>query len=108
MSFRDSLFAPRTVALVGASGDAAKNTARPQRYLLLAATGGSPRHALILDHQLRPLFGFFSALMRALALLTPKRLLTPMVVMPALLVHYLRPRDLRTAAAALVAAAPRR
>jgi FMN reductase len=26
------------------------------------ATGGSPRHALILDHQLRPLFGFFSAL----------------------------------------------
>ena len=33
MSFRDSLFAPRTVALVGASGDAAKNTARPQRYL---------------------------------------------------------------------------
>jgi FMN reductase len=30
--------------------------------VLLAATGGSPRHALILDHQLRPLFGFFSAL----------------------------------------------
>ena len=28
-----ALFAPRTVALVGASGDAAKNTARPQRYL---------------------------------------------------------------------------
>jgi acyl-CoA synthetase (NDP forming) len=27
------LFAPRAVALVGASGDAAKNTARPQRYL---------------------------------------------------------------------------
>ena len=27
------LFAPATVALVGASGDAAKNTARPQRYL---------------------------------------------------------------------------
>ncbi|MET1537183.1 FMN reductase, partial [Burkholderia sola] len=30
--------------------------------VLLAATGGSPLHALILDHQLRPLFGFFSAL----------------------------------------------
>jgi acyl-CoA synthetase (NDP forming) len=28
------LFAPRAVALVGASGDEAKNTARPQRYLL--------------------------------------------------------------------------
>lgn len=27
------LFAPRTVALVGASGDASKNTARPQRFL---------------------------------------------------------------------------
>jgi acyl-CoA synthetase (NDP forming) len=29
----DALFAPRSVALVGASGDAAKNTARPQRFL---------------------------------------------------------------------------
>jgi acyl-CoA synthetase (NDP forming) len=28
-----ALFAPRAVALVGASGDSAKNTARPQRYL---------------------------------------------------------------------------
>jgi len=28
------LFAPRAVALVGASGDEAKNTSRPQRYLL--------------------------------------------------------------------------
>ena len=28
-----ALFAPRAVALVGASGDATKNTARPQRYL---------------------------------------------------------------------------
>lgn len=29
----DALFRPRAVALVGASGDAKKNTARPQRYL---------------------------------------------------------------------------
>ena len=29
-----ALFTPRSIALVGASGDAAKNTARPQRYLL--------------------------------------------------------------------------
>lgn len=33
MSLAQALFAPRAVALVGASGDAAKNTARPQRYL---------------------------------------------------------------------------
>lgn len=32
-SLSDALFRPRAVALVGASGDAAKNTARPQRYL---------------------------------------------------------------------------
>ena len=30
--------------------------------VLLAATGGSERHALVLEHQLRPLFGFFQAL----------------------------------------------
>jgi FMN reductase len=30
--------------------------------VLVAATGGSERHALILEHQFRPLFGFFQAL----------------------------------------------
>ncbi len=30
--------------------------------VLLSATGGSDRHALIIEHQLRPLFGFFQAL----------------------------------------------
>jgi len=30
--------------------------------VLLAATGGSDRHTLIIDHQLRPLFGFFQSL----------------------------------------------
>ncbi|MDQ1556082.1 MAG: reductase [Actinomycetota bacterium] len=30
--------------------------------VLLAASGGSDRHALIIEHQLRPLFGFFQAL----------------------------------------------
>lgn len=30
--------------------------------VLLAATGGSQRHALVIDHQLRPLFSFFQAL----------------------------------------------
>lgn len=30
--------------------------------VLLVATGGSERHALIIEHQFRPLFGFFQAL----------------------------------------------
>lgn len=30
--------------------------------VLLAATGGSERHSLVIDHQLRPLFAFFQAL----------------------------------------------
>lgn len=30
--------------------------------VLLAATGGSPLHALVIDHQLRPLFSFFQSL----------------------------------------------
>lgn len=29
--------------------------------VVLTATGGSPRHALVIEHQLRPLFGFFQA-----------------------------------------------
>lgn len=29
--------------------------------VILTATGGSDRHALIVEHQLRPLFGFFAA-----------------------------------------------
>ncbi|MBB5399817.1 MsuE subfamily FMN reductase [Paraburkholderia sp. JPY162] len=29
--------------------------------VLLAATGGSERHALVIDHQLRPLLSFFQA-----------------------------------------------
>ena len=31
------------------------------RPVILAATGGSDRHALVIDHQLRPLFAFFRA-----------------------------------------------
>ena len=33
MSLAQALFSPKAVALIGASGDVAKNTARPQRYL---------------------------------------------------------------------------
>ncbi len=31
------------------------------RPVILVATGGSDRHALVLEHELRPLFGFFQA-----------------------------------------------
>ena len=31
------------------------------RHVLLAATGGSDRHALVIEHQMRPLFAFFGA-----------------------------------------------
>lgn len=29
--------------------------------VIVAATGGGPRHALVVEHQMRPLFGFFRA-----------------------------------------------
>jgi FMN reductase len=29
--------------------------------VLIGATGGGPRHALVIEHQLRPLLGFFEA-----------------------------------------------
>jgi len=34
VTLAQALFAPRAVALIGASGDAAKNAARPMRFLL--------------------------------------------------------------------------
>ncbi len=40
MTLAQALFAPRAVALVGASGDAAKNTARPLRFLRKHGYGG--------------------------------------------------------------------
>jgi FMN reductase len=38
-----------------------------ERPILLAATGGGQRHALVVEHQLRPLFGFFGAAIAPLA-----------------------------------------
>ena len=38
------------------------------RHVLLAATGGSDRHALVIEHQLRPLFAFFGAHMLPISL----------------------------------------
>jgi acyl-CoA synthetase (NDP forming) len=40
VNLAQAFFAPRSVALVGASGDASKNTARPQRYLGKHGYGG--------------------------------------------------------------------
>jgi len=37
-------------------------TALVGKPVVIAATGGGSRHALVVEHQLRPLFGFFSAL----------------------------------------------
>lgn len=36
-------------------------TALTGKPVLLGATGGGPRHALVIEHQLRPLLGFFEA-----------------------------------------------
>ncbi|MER9312182.1 FMN reductase [Mesorhizobium australicum] len=41
--------------------DLLEPTAFIGKPVLLAATGGGDRHALIVEHQLRPLFGFFEA-----------------------------------------------
>jgi len=41
MNLAQALFSPRAVALVGASGDEAKNTSRPQRYLAKHGYGGT-------------------------------------------------------------------
>ncbi|SDI70992.1 FMN reductase [Pseudomonas panipatensis] len=42
--------------------DFVQHDALKNRPVLLAASGGSERHALMIEHQLRPLFGFFQAL----------------------------------------------
>jgi acetate---CoA ligase (ADP-forming) len=54
INLAQAFFAPRSVALVGASGDATKNTARPQRYLLKHGYTGkifpvNPGRSVVLD-----------------------------------------------------------
>lgn len=41
--------------------------------VLLAATGGSERHSLVIEHQLRPLFAFFQALTLPLGVYASER-----------------------------------
>lgn len=67
--------------------------------VLLAATGGSARHALVLEHQLRPLFGFFGALTLPVGVYaTPQEIEDGTIVSPALHQHI----DLAVAQAAPV------
>ncbi|MFB9238103.1 NAD(P)H-dependent oxidoreductase [Plantactinospora siamensis] len=42
--------------------DLVEQYALANKPVILVATGGSDRHALVIEHQLRPLFGFFQAL----------------------------------------------
>lgn len=41
--------------------------------VILTATGGSDRHALLVEHQMRPLFGFFQALTLPLGIYASER-----------------------------------
>lgn len=41
--------------------------------VILTATGGSDRHALLVEHQMRPLFGFFQALTLPLGIFASER-----------------------------------
>lgn len=55
----DALFAPRTIALVGASGDPGKNTSRPQRMLRAHGYAGTilpinPKHDVLFGERAYP------------------------------------------------------
>jgi FMN reductase len=64
----DGIIAATPVYKAGVSGlfksfvDVLDNDLIIAKPVLLAATGGSPRHALVIDDQMRPLFGFMRAL----------------------------------------------
>jgi FMN reductase len=64
----DAVLACTPVYKAGISGlfkafaDLLDNDLLIAKPVLLAATAGSPRHALVIDEQMRPLFGYFRAL----------------------------------------------
>ena len=63
--------------------------------VLLAATGGSQRHALVIEHQLRPLFSFFQALTLPIGVYaTPEDIQDGEISSTALLQHLQRSVDL--------------
>ena len=64
----DAIIAATPIYKAGISGlfktfvDVLDNDLIVAKPVLLAATGGTPRHALVIDDQLRPLFAFMRAL----------------------------------------------
>lgn len=54
----DSEFYPQCNTQISGGGQLQDLRGKP---VVIAATGGGDKHALIVEHQLRPLFGFFSA-----------------------------------------------
>ncbi|QHS34672.1 FMN reductase [Alcaligenes faecalis] len=63
--------------------------------VLLAATGGSQRHALVIEHQLRPLFSFFQSLTLPIGVYaTPEEIQDGEVNSAALQQHIQRTVDL--------------
>ena len=57
--------------------DFVEQTALVDVPVLLAASGGSDRHALVLEHQLRPLFSFFQAQTLPIGVYATDRAFTP-------------------------------
>ena len=68
---------------------------------MLSATGGSERHALVLDHGLRPLFAFFSADIIATGVYATEAEFTDHRPQGASILSPHRPRGRRTELAAL-------
>ncbi|WP_051334032.1 FMN reductase [Mesorhizobium sp. WSM3224] len=65
--------------------DLLEPTAFSGKPVLLAATGGGDRHALVIEHQLRPLFGFFEARTLATGIYASERdFADPTSISPAL------------------------
>ena len=49
------------IYIVSAEAETGKSAVALGVLSLLTATGGGDKHALVIEHQLRPLFGFFEA-----------------------------------------------
>ncbi len=79
------------------------------KLVLLAATGGTPLHGLVIEHELRPLFGFFRALtIPASIFALESDFKDYRVEQPALVERVRRAADELTELLAMRAAAPRR
>jgi FMN reductase len=65
--------------------DLVRPTALRNKPVLLSAVGGGLRHSLVVEHQLRPLFGFFEASTISTAVYACAEELAPGTVLPDLL-----------------------